>query len=184
MSQARTGESNRQGAKNAKDENSGNKNEKRETRNKSRSMSRSKNRVYRAGRAAAGRGVRTGEEGLYLSVAQARVRGEVKSLAGERGLEPRLPDPESGVLPLHYSPEGAREVYSGEACKSRKNLAGRQAGKNSALFQQNIRVFAAPETPRTSLGEGSIAATACHPQCYTEGQIFRQDSGRFGTQCA
>ena len=25
-------------------------------------------------------------------------------LAGEQGLEPRLPDPESGVLPLHHSP--------------------------------------------------------------------------------
>lgn len=26
-------------------------------------------------------------------------------LAGEQGLEPQLPDPESGVLPLNYSPE-------------------------------------------------------------------------------
>ncbi len=26
-------------------------------------------------------------------------------LAGEQGLEPQLPDPESGVLPLNYSPK-------------------------------------------------------------------------------
>ena len=26
-------------------------------------------------------------------------------LAGEQGFEPRLPDPESGVLPLHHTPK-------------------------------------------------------------------------------
>ena len=26
------------------------------------------------------------------------------SMAGDQGVEPRLPDPESGVLPLHQSP--------------------------------------------------------------------------------
>ena len=33
-----------------------------------------------------------------------------ENLAGEQGLEPRLPDPESGVLPLHHSPIVFNEV--------------------------------------------------------------------------
>ena len=48
----------------------------------------------------------------YASVQYERPRGmrfrhttRPVCLAGEQGLEPQLPDPESGVLPLNYSPK-------------------------------------------------------------------------------
>ena len=33
--------------------------------------------------------------------------------AGDQGFEPRLPDPESGVLPLHQSPKAGRKIVIG-----------------------------------------------------------------------
>ena len=44
------------------------------------------------------------------------VDGAAKFLAGEPGFEPRLPDPESGVLPLDDSPIGINHFCCAGVC--------------------------------------------------------------------
>lgn len=50
------------------------------------------------------KGIRTPVTGLRTRRPRPLDDGTPLSLAGEPGFEPGLPDPESGVLPLHHSP--------------------------------------------------------------------------------
>ena len=62
----------------------------------------------------------------------------MRQVAGERGFEPRLPDPESGVLPLHYSPSCRWIIRSGPP-RSKENMAAiHRVWKNSTPALQNV----------------------------------------------
>ena len=104
-----------------------------------------------------------------MLVAPSRTRRPRAVLAGELGFEPRLPDPESGVLPLHYSPmvmpsiqPDAAEIKPG--CGRSFASAWRALGAHFAAAQrQQIGTLRSPKAlvrrmKHPQLGEAGVPA--------------------------
>ena len=60
-------------------------------------------------------------------------------LAGEPGFEPRLPDPESGVLPLDDSPTSVFHVDVGCAGSILPQIKGLTRGRREFFTMEKIR---------------------------------------------
>ena len=92
-------------------------------------------------------------------------RWESKKLAGDRGFEPRLPDPESGVIPLDQSPPESARTYAGG-----RPLKGRQLRLyywGALAVSRPARLAAAPqdlppisELPRFKPFRGAMRCTS------------------------
>ena len=62
-------------------------------------------------------------------------------LTGEQGFEPRLTDPESVVLPLHYSPNYWDQYRSGRKTSSSFGLLCEKYGEASPTVQSTTAYF-------------------------------------------